>query len=59
MSMTRVLPVGVPVAAGIAAAGGGVVLLLSLVGLLFMLLAARSIWLRVGTADETGGESQT
>ena len=57
MSMTRVLPVAVPVAAGVAA-GGGVVLLLSLLGLLFMLLAVRSIWLRAGSADETGGGSQ-
>lgn len=57
MSMTRVLPVAAPVAAGITAAGGGVVLL-SLVGLLFMLLAVRSIWLRVGSADETGGGPQ-
>lgn len=54
MSMTRVLPLGAPVAAGMAIQGG-VVLLLSLLGLFLMLLAARSIWLRAGSGDDTRG----
>lgn len=53
MSTTRMLPLGIPVAAGIATTADGAVILLGILSLIGMLLVVRSLALRGGIPDQT------
>jgi hypothetical protein len=60
MYSVRLLPLGVPVAAGLSATANGTAIVLSIIGLLLMLLLVRHFRLRTGAdAHDTQGAPPT